>query len=243
MMQLLTDPNAWASLLTLTVMEIVLGIDNIVFISVLVSRLPAEHARRARGIGLSLALVFRIVLLMFLSFLIGLSAPLFDVVGHTVTWRDMILIAGGLFLLYKATHEIHRSIEGEEETPGGAVRNVFGAIVAQIIVIDLVFSVDSIITAIGMAEHIEIMVAAVVIAIAVMFAASGPIARFIHDHPTTKMLALSFLMLVGVALVADGVGFHVPRGYIYFAMAFSASVELFNVLSQRRRKRLRETAH
>ncbi|MBH0239202.1 TerC family protein [Methylobrevis albus] len=231
-MHLLSDPNAWISLLTLSVMEIVLGIDNIVFISVLTARLPPEQAKRARQIGLGLALVFRIILLMLLSFLIGLSAPLFSIGDHPVSWRDIILFAGGAFLLVKATLEIHKGIEGEEESKSGAVGATFNAVIAQIIVIDMVFSVDSIITAIGMAEHVEIMVVAVIIAMAVMYLASGPISAFIHKHPTTKMLALSFLLLIGVALIADAAGFHIPRAYIYFAMAFSAGVEFVNILAK-----------
>lgn len=237
MLELLTNPNAWASLLTLTVMEIVLGIDNIVFISVLTSRLPAEQALRARQIGLAMALVFRIILLAALSWLIGLTAPLFTINDHVVTWRDLILIGGGLFLLYKATHEIHKGMEGDEEEQGpGAARKALSGIIAQIIVIDLVFSIDSIITAIGMAEHLEVMIAAVIIAVVVMYIASNPISHFIHKHPTTKMLALSFLMLVGAALVADGVGFHVPRAFIYSAMAFSAFVEVINIRAKSRKE-------
>ncbi len=229
-----TDPQIWASLVTLTVMEIVLGIDNIVFISVIVSRLPSATARRARQIGLALALLFRILLLSVLSWVVGLTEPLFSIADQSISWRDVILIAGGLFLLFKATHEIHRGIEGdEEETNQNGIKKSFAAMIAQIIVIDLVFSIDSIITAIGMAEHIEVMVAAVILAMIVMYAASGPVATFIKEHPTTKMLALSFLLLIGVALIADGLGFHIPRGYIYFAMAFSAGVELINVLAKR----------
>jgi len=234
MLAWVTDPQIWASLVTLTVMEIVLGIDNIVFISVIVSRLPAAMAHRARQIGLGLALVFRILLLSVLSWLVGLTAPLFTIADHAFSWRDAILLAGGLFLLFKATHEIHKGIEGDEEDETqGDVKKGFAAVIAQIIVIDLVFSVDSIITAIGMAEHIQVMVAAVVLAMIVMYVASGPVAEFIKKHPTTKMLALSFLLLIGVALIADGLGFHIPRGYIYFAMAFSAGVEIINVLAKR----------
>lgn len=237
MLDLFANPDAWASLLTLTVMEIVLGIDNLVFISVLTSRLPAEAAVKARALGLSMALGFRILLLATLSWLIGLTEPVFTALGQPVSWRDLILLAGGLFLLYKATHEIHRGIEGLEEGggTGGAARATFSAIVAQIIVIDIVFSVDSIITAIGMAEHLPVMVLAVVIAMVLMFLAAGPISAFIHKNPTTKMLALAFLLLVGVSLVADGIGFHIPRGYIYFAMLFSGGVEAINILARRQR--------
>jgi predicted tellurium resistance membrane protein TerC len=233
---LLFEPAAWVSFLTLSAMEIVLGIDNVVFISVLVSRLPAAQAKRARQIGLSLALVFRILLLMVLSFLIGLTAPVFTLFEHAFSWRDLILLAGGLFLVFKATHEIHKGVEGHDEGAKGAVMAGFSAIVAQIIVIDLVFSVDSIVTAIGMAEHIEIMIAAVIVAMIVMYIASGPISAFIEKHPTTKMLALAFLLMIGAALIADGVGFHIPRSYLYAAMAFSALVEMLNVAAKRNAK-------
>ncbi len=243
MLDLIFNANAWASLLTLMVMEIVLGIDNLVFISVLTSRLPTESARKARALGLSMALVFRILLLITLSWLIGLTAPVFTLFEHGFSWRDLILLAGGLFLLYKATHEIHAGIEGEEDESGNAVHAAFGATVAQIIAIDIVFSIDSIITAIGMAEHVPVMILAVVIAMVIMFIASEPISKFIHDHPTTKMLALSFLLLIGVSLVADGIGFHVPRAYIYFAMAFSAGVEMINILAGRRRRKAKAKVH
>ncbi|AXS40589.1 TerC family protein [Breoghania sp. L-A4] len=235
------DPAIWASLITLTVMEIVLGIDNIVFISVIVGRLPDALADRARKIGLALALGFRIALLAALAWLIGLQDTLFSFAGEAFSWRDLILLAGGLFLLFKATHEIHQGIEGGEE--GGASASgtaTFAAVIAQIIVIDMVFSVDSILTAIGMAEHLGVMVAAVVIAMIIMYVASGAIAAFIKNHPTTKMLALAFLLLIGVALVADGVGFHIPRGYIYFAMAFAGGVEMVNIIAAARRARARE---
>ncbi|MBO0344432.1 TerC family protein [Roseibium limicola] len=240
MIEMLAQPEIWASLLTLTIMEVVLGIDNIVFISVIVSRLPEEMAAKARAIGLTMALVFRIMLLSVLSWLVGLTAPLFSLGGHDFSWRDAILMAGGLFLLVKATHEIHKGIEGDEEESGVTAAKVgYAAVIAQILVIDMVFSVDSIITAIGMAQHIEVMVAAVVIAMGIMYVASGPVANFIKHHPTTKMLALSFLLLIGVALVADALGFHIPRGYIYFAMAFSAGVEMINVIADGRKKKSR----
>ena len=237
MLDWMADPQIWASLLTLTVMEVVLGIDNIVFISVLVARLPAEQAKKARQIGLGLALIFRIALLSVLTLLVGLTAPIFSLFDDGFSWRDLILLAGGLFLLFKATHEIHKGIEHEEEGAKAPVAATFATVIAQIIVIDMVFSVDSIITAIGMAQQIGVMVAAVVIAMVVMYLASGTIARFIEQHPTTKMLALSFLMLIGVALIADGLGFHIPRGYIYFAMAFSAMVEIINVMAKSRRRK------
>lgn len=236
----ITDPAIWASLVTLTAMEIVLGIDNIVFISVIVGRLPPELATRARQLGLAMALVFRILLLLSLFWLIGLTAPLFTLFGEAFSWRDLVLIAGGAFLLFKATLEIHKDVEGGEgETTTAKVYAGFAVIVTQIAAIDLVFSVDSILTAIGMAEHVGVMIAAVVIAIAVMYVASGPVAGFIDRHPTTRMLALAFLLMIGIALVADGVGFHIPRGYLYAAMAFSAIVELLNVLARRNRQKQR----
>jgi len=229
------DAQIWASLVTLTVMEIVLGIDNIVFISVIVGKLEAARAKRARQIGLFLALIFRVIMLIALAWLIGLTKPLFTLQGQEFSWRDLILLAGGLFLLFKATHEIHEGIEGpaDDDASRGATAT-FASIIAQIIVIDMIFSVDSIVTAIGMAEHVEVMIAAVVISMAVMYVASGTISDFIQRHPTTKMLALSFLLLIGVALIADGIGFHIPRGYIYFSMAFAAGVETINILARRR---------
>jgi predicted tellurium resistance membrane protein TerC len=240
MIDLLFDPNAWAALVALSVLEIVLGIDNVIFISVMVSRLPAEEAKRARQIGLLLAFVFRIALLFTLTWLMHLTEPLFTGFGVGISWRDIILIGGGLFLIAKATHEIHAEIEARDEAEAtGAVspRTAFLWVVAQLVMIDLVFSLDSIITAIGMAQDLEIMVAAVVIAMLVMYAASGPLSNFVADHPTTKMLALAFLVLIGMALVADGFDFHIPRGYIYSAMAFAAGVEVINVMASRNRKR------
>jgi predicted tellurium resistance membrane protein TerC len=237
MIALLTIPEAWAALLTLTALEIVLGIDNVIFLSVIVSRIPEPQATQARQIGLALALIFRIVLLSLLVWLIGLTASVFTFHDKSFSWRDIILIGGGLFLIAKATHEIHGEVEGEEaaEKKGGA--SAFLWVIAQIIVIDVVFSLDSIITAIGMAQELAIMVAAVVIACLIMYASSGPVARFVAEHPTTKMLALAFLVLIGVALVADGFEFHIPRGYIYFAIAFSVAVEFFNVLAKRNRQK------
>jgi predicted tellurium resistance membrane protein TerC len=237
MLELLTDPHAWAALVTLTTLEIVLGIDNLVFISILVSRCEPKMAERARQIGLSLALLFRLALLFTLTALMALREPLFSVFGNNISWRDIILIGGGLFLMAKATHEIHREIEPHHtESAKPSAAQSFFWVVVQLIAIDLVFSVDSIITAIGMAEDIEVMVAAVVIAMIVMYLASAPVTNFVSKHPTTKMLALAFLMLIGVALVADGFEVHIPRGYIYFAMAFAGAVEVFNVLAARRRK-------
>ena len=237
-MELLTSPEAWFALLTLTALEIVLGIDNVIFISVIVSRIPAEQAKRARQIGLLLALVFRIVLLSVLVWLIGLTEPVLTVTNVALSWRDIILIGGGLFLIGKATHEIHAEVEASDaESDATPKASAFFWVIIQIIVIDMVFSLDSIITAIGMAQDLEIMVAAVVIACIIMYVSSGPVARFVADHPTTKMLALAFLVLIGVALVADGFKFHIPRGYIYFAITFSAAVELFNVLAKRNRRK------
>jgi predicted tellurium resistance membrane protein TerC len=233
MIDLLFDPNAWAALLALSVLEIVLGIDNVIFISVMVARLPAEQAKRARQIGLALAFVFRIVLLFTLTWMMTLKAPLFTVLGMGISGRDIILIGGGLFLIAKAVHEMHAEIEARDDQSAGEDEAVAGkaflSVVMQLAVIDLVFSLDSIITAIGMAQEIEIMVAAVVIAMIVMYAASGPVSRFVADHPTTKMLAL----------VADGFDVHIPRGYIYFAMAFAAAVEVVNVIAGRNRRKRR----
>ncbi len=244
MIALLTDPQAWAALVTLTALEIVLGVDNVIFISILVSRLEAKTADRVRKIGLSFAFIFRIALLATLAWIIGLTAPVFSLFGQAFSWRDIILIAGGLFLIAKATHEIHGEVEGQEdqEIAAGAASAAVAWVIVQLIVIDLVFSLDSIITAIGMVSEIEIMIAAIVIAMGMMYLASGSVARFIADHPTTKMLALSFLLLIGVALVADGFEFHIPRGYIYAAMAFAAAVEVFNTLASRNRRKRKKAA-
>ncbi|PCH82321.1 MAG: hypothetical protein COB90_00925 [Hyphomicrobiales bacterium] len=237
----ITDPQILASLLTLTLLEIVLGIDNIVFISVLIDKLPDEQKDRARSIGILLALVFRILLLLLISAIIGLSAPVFSVFDQQFSWRDIILIAGGVFLLGKASHEIHFSIEFSDEeekalNQGRPVASFRGAIV-QIVIIDMVFSVDSIVTAIGIAEHVEVMIVAVIISMAVMYFASSAVSAFISKHASTKMLALSFLLLIGMTLVADGLGFHLPRGYIYAAMAFAVLVELFNILAIDKKRR------
>ena len=240
MMALLTNPEAWAALLTLTALEIVLGIDNVIFLSVIVSRIPEAQATRARQIGLALALVFRILLLCLLVWLIGLTQTILRLGGMGFSWRDLILIGGGLFLIAKATHEIHGEVEARDQASANArAGRAFLWVIAQIIVVDIVFSLDSIITAIGMAQDLAIMIAAVVIACLIMYLSSGPVARFVAAHPTTKMLALAFLVLIGVALVADGFQFHIPRGYIYFAIAFSAAVEFFNVLAGRNRKQAR----
>jgi len=240
MFDLLYNPNAWAALVTLTALEIILGIDNIVFISVLVSRCSPEDAKRARQIGLALALVFRIILLFGLTWLMKLTYPVVTTLGRGFSWHDIILIVGGMFLIAKATHEIHAEVEADEpEDAGAKVYAAFSMIVLQIVVVDLIFSVDSIVTAIGLAQDIEIMIIAVVLAMIVMYVASGPVAHFVAHHPTTKMLALAFLVMIGVALVADGFEFHIPRGYIYSAMVFAGAVELFNVLAGRNRARAR----
>jgi predicted tellurium resistance membrane protein TerC len=238
MIELLLDPHSWLALVALSAMEIVLGIDNLVFLSILTSRCDPKDARRVRQIGLSLAFIFRIVMLAGLTWLMGLTAPLFFLLGMAISWRDIILIGGGLFLIAKGTREIHGEVEHREtEATPSLGRTSFSLVVAQIVLIDLVFSLDSIITAIGMVDHIEIMVAAVIIAMIAMYAAANPVGAFIAKHPTTKMLALAFLLLIGVALVADGFEFHIPRGYIYFAMAFAGAVEAFNVLASRNRRR------
>ena len=237
MIELLQDPAVWASFATLTIMEIVLGIDNIVFISIIIDRLPPERKKLARQLGLGLALLFRVLLLLVITWIIALKEDVFTLFGQGFSWKDIILIAGGAFLLYKATAEIHEEIEGETEAEEAERKQggTFTSIIIQILIVDAVFSVDSIITAVGMAEHVEVMIAAVMVAIGVMYVASGPIAEFISKHPTTKMLALSFLMLIGVSLVADGLGFHIPRGYIYAAIVFSLLVETFNILASRKR--------
>jgi predicted tellurium resistance membrane protein TerC len=232
---MLFDPTIWASFLALTALEIVLGIDNVIFLSIVTEKLPRDQAKRARQIGLGLALAFRVVLLLTIF---GMTQPLLTIFGIAFSARDFILIAGGLFLIVKATQEVHGEIEGEPHEKDGksAAGAAFGAVIAQIVIIDAIFSIDSIITAVGMAEHVEVMIAAVVVAIGVMYVAAEPVAGFIERHPTTKMLALTFLMLVGVALVADGFHFHIPRAYIYFAMAFAAATELFNIMAIRRKR-------
>jgi predicted tellurium resistance membrane protein TerC len=225
----ITDPQAWIALLTLTTLEIVLGIDNIIFISILSGRLPAAQRGRARIVGLAAAMVTRILLLASLAWIAHLSRALFAVAGHEVTARDLVLLGGGLFLLAKATVEIHHNLEGEEGHDGAKTATSFAAVIAQIMVLDIVFSLDSVITAIGMADHLTVMIAAVVIAVLVMMAAAGPISRFVEDHPTVKMLALSFLLLVGMSLIAEGFGQHISKAYIYFAMGFSVFVEMLNL--------------
>lgn len=236
-MEILLDPQLWVSLLTLTVLEIVLGIDNLIFISLVSNRLPVSQQRRARRTGLALAVITRLLLLAGLAWLVGLTKPLFAVFGHPVSLRDVILAAGGLFLLAKGTVEIHATVEGVEEEIRQSRVSGFWAAIAQILVLDVVFSLDSVITAIGMAQHLPVMAAAVIIAIAVMLLASESLSRFVNEHLSVKLLALSFLILVGVALIADGIGFHIPRGYLYFAIAFSAFVEFLNLQATKRRRR------
>ena len=228
-MEWLSDPSIWIAFATLTVLEIVLGIDNIIFISILAGKLPAEQQGRARIIGLTLALVMRVILLFSLSWVIGLTAPLFTVFGEEISGRDLVLIVGGLFLLAKSTHEIHGSLEGEEGHKSSKVYASFGAVLVQIALLDIVFSLDSVITAVGMVDRIEIMIAAVVISIAFMMFFAKSIGEFVQKHPTVKMLALAFLLLIGVTLIAEGFDQHIPKGYIYFAMAFSVMIEFLNM--------------
>jgi len=232
-MELLADPQAWLAFFTLTALELVLGIDNVIFIAILVDKLPAERRNVARRLGLFLAMFMRIGLLLLLSILVGLTAPLFAVLGQAFSGRDLILIGGGLFLIWKSTREIHDLMEGGHGPDPKGGRASFGSVLAQIIVIDIVFSLDSIITAVGMVDQIEIMVAAVVVSVALMMAFSGAIARFISPRPTIKMLALAFLFMIGLVLIADGLGHHIPKGYVYFAMAFSVLVEMLNTRVRR----------
>jgi len=242
MFELLADPAVWASLLTLTALEIVLGIDNILFITILSDRLPEEQQARARRVGLIMALLGRIAMLACIVWIIGLTQPLFELLGFVFSWRDAILLAGGLFLLYKATSELHEMVEPEAEGPAGRAATTFTAVVVQIFLIDLVFSIDSVLTAVGMVEHIPVMVVAMTVAIGVMLLAAEPVAAFVQRHPTVKSLALAFLLLIGVTLVAESLHFHIPRGYLYFAIAFSAGVEAFNLWALRRRRKRRTQA-
>ena len=234
-MEWLADPSSWVAFLTLVALEIVLGIDNIIFISILAGKLPAEDQQRARYIGLSLALVIRVLLLFSLSWVIGLTAPLFTVLGQAISGRDLILLVGGLFLLGKATFEIHESLEAPHGHATAKVGATFLSVVIQILIIDAVFSLDSVITAVGMVEHIGIMIGAVVVSIAFMMWFASPVSRFVSKHPTIKMLALSFLLLIGVNLIVEAFDVHVPKGYIYFAMGFSVFVEMLNIRIHRKR--------
>ncbi|MCL6271124.1 TerC family protein [Sansalvadorimonas sp. 2012CJ34-2] len=228
-MEWLSDPQAWASLLTLTALEVVLGIDNIIFISILAGRLPEHQRQKARNIGLLLAMGTRILLLISIAWVIGLTGTLFTVFDHEVSGRDIILFGGGLFLLAKSTHEIHASFEDHHETDKPKATSGFLITIIQIGLLDIIFSLDSVITAVGMAEHLPVMILAIVLAVMIMMFASGPVGDFVDRNPTLKMLALSFLILIGVSLIADGLSFHIPKGYIYFAMAFSLGVELLNM--------------
>ena len=237
---LLSDPAAWAALVTLVVMEVVLGIDNLIFISILTNKLPVEQQARARRLGISAALIMRLMLLATISFIVQLTTPLVTAFGHPFSWRDIILIAGGLFLVWKATREIHHTVDPQdhkEDMVGGAVSMTIGAAIFQILLLDLVFSIDSIITAVGMTDHIAIMYIAVICAVTVMLLAAEPLSKFIAKNPTIVMLALGFLLMIGMTLIADGFGFHVPKGYIYAAMGFSALVEALNMLARRAKTR------
>ncbi|KAB1075584.1 TerC family protein [Methylobacterium planeticum] len=238
LLQLAADPTVWAALATLIVMEVVLGIDNLIFISILTNKLPPEHQQKARRIGIGLALFLRLGLLGTVAFIVHLTEPVIEILGKGISWRDMILIAGGLFLLWKATKEIHESVDphGAEAAAGPSASLGFGAAIGQILLLDLVFSIDSIITAVGMTDHVPVMMIAVIVAVTVMLIAADPLARFIAANPTVVMLALGFLIMIGMTLIAEGFGAHVPKGYIYTAMAFSAGVEGLNMLARRRKR-------
>jgi predicted tellurium resistance membrane protein TerC len=228
-MEWLSNPEAWIALLTLTVLEIVLGIDNVIFISILAGKLPAADQKKARTIGLAAAMIMRILLLLSLAWIIKLTRPLFSVLGNEISGRDLILLGGGLFLLAKATHEIHDKLEGEEGSKVARVAPSLTSVIVQIMLLDIVFSLDSVITAVGMAKDLGVMITAVVISVAIMLFAAGPISGFVERHPTVKMLALSFLLLIGMSLMAEGLEFHIPKGYVYFAMGFSVFVEMLNI--------------
>ena len=241
LLQLAASPTAWIALATLIVMEIVLGIDNLIFISILTNKLPEQYRTKARRIGIGMALILRLGLLGTIAYIVQLTTPVFEVLGKAFSWKDMILIAGGLFLVWKATSEIHHSMsphaEGETQSTPSGVSLGFAAAIGQILMLDLVFSIDSIITAVGMTEHLPIMVSAVVVAVLVMLLASEPLAKFINENPTVVMLALAFLIMIGMTLIAEGFGAHVPKGYVYAAMAFSATVETLNILARRVREK------
>ncbi|MHC2148242.1 TerC family protein [Pseudomonas sp. PSXD-163] len=238
LLELAASPTAWVALATLVAMEIVLGIDNLIFISILTNKLPEEFRSKARRIGISMALVMRLGLLSTIAWIVQLTEPVIDVFGHAFSWKDMILIAGGLFLLWKATTEIHESVDPrakEESKASSTITLGFAAAIGQILLLDIVFSIDSIITAVGMTEHLPIMIIAVVSAVVVMLVAADPLAKFINDNPTVVMLALGFLIMIGMTLIAEGFGAHVPKGYVYAAMAFSTAIEALNILSRRAR--------
>lgn len=234
MIELLYDPQAWIAFLTLTALELVLGIDNVIFISILVDKLPQERRDLARRVGLFLAMFMRIGLLLLLSWIVGMTEPLFSLLRQEISGRDLILISGGLFLLWKSTKEIHQLLEGEKGEASAAVRATLSAVILQITIIDLVFSIDSIVTAVGMVEQVEVMIAAVIVSVLLMMAFAGGIGRVVSEHPTIKMLALAFLVVIGVVLIADGFDHHVPKGYVYFAMAFSVAVESLNLRMRKR---------
>jgi predicted tellurium resistance membrane protein TerC len=240
--EMLSSPAVWLSFATLALLEVVLGIDNIIFLSIITQKLPPHQQPLARKIGLALALIMRIVLLSMVAWIATLTDPVFHVGEHGVSWRDMIMLCGGMFLLYKGTDEIHHTLEDDGVHHISAKKAAFGWIIVQIAVLDLVFSLDSVITAVGMADHLSIMIAAVGFAIAVMLFAAEPVSKFVQDHPTIKMLALSFILLVGMVLIADGLHLHIPKGYLYFAIAFSLGVETLNLLAAKRRKRKKEEA-
>ncbi|KJK19129.1 TerC family protein [Pseudomonas sp. NPDC087612] len=238
LLELAASPTAWVALATLVAMEIVLGIDNLIFISILTNKLPEEYRSKARRIGISMALIMRLGLLSTVAWIVQLTEPVVDVFGHTFSWKDMILIAGGLFLLWKATKEIHESVDPRAQAEAKASSTItlgFAAAIGQILVLDIVFSIDSIITAVGMTEHLPIMIIAVISAVIVMLVAADPLARFINDNPTVVMLALGFLIMIGMTLIAEGFGAHVPKGYVYAAMAFSTAIEILNIMSRRAR--------
>jgi predicted tellurium resistance membrane protein TerC len=232
-MEWITSPEVWIAFATLTALEIVLGIDNVVFIAILVAKLPPEHQERARRLGLTLAMVMRIALLMTLGWIVRFTTPLFTVLDQEISGRDLVLIVGGLFLLAKSTHEIHGRLEGSAGSASARVKPSLRSVLTQIVLLDIVFSLDSVITAVGMVDQIEVMVAAVIVAVGVMMALARPISEFVDRHPTVKMLALSFLLLIGVALIAEGLDRHIPKGYIYFAMAFSLAIEMLNLRAKR----------
>jgi len=236
----LSDPHVWISLLTLTALEIILGIDNIIFIAIVAERLPAHQRARARTLGLTVALVARLGMLAAAAWIVGLTAPVFEAFGQGVSWRDLLLLAGGLFLLAKATLEIHHDVEGRDEESGVRPAAGFAGIVVQIILIDIVFSFDSVMTAVGMTNDFPVMAAAVIISMGVMLGAAAPVSGFVNRHPTVKMLALAFLILIGVVLVADAAHFHIPKAYVYFALAFSITVESLNILASSRRRKVRQ---
>ena len=235
-MEWLSNPEAWIALLTLTILEVVLGLDNVIFISILAGKLPADQQKKARSIGLAMAMIMRVLLLLSLAWIVKLTAPLFTILGQEISGRDLILLGGGLFLLAKATHEIHDKLEGEQGDTVKRVAPSLMAVIIQISLLDIVFSLDSVITAVGMAKDLGVMITAVIVAVVIMLVSAGSISAFVNRHPTVKMLALSFLLLIGMSLIAEGLDFHIPKGYVYFAMAFSVFVEVLNIALRRKSK-------